>query len=43
MMFKLTLKLEFTTSPGGWGRWVVLGGLVRIDAKPAKTKVGVKV
>ena len=44
MKFKLTLQLKFTTSPGGW--WVVVvvgGGFYEINAKPALTKVGVKV
>ena len=34
--------MKFTTSPGGW--WVVVGaGFYEINAKPASTKVGVKV
>ena len=44
MTFKLTIKLEFTTSPGGWvicgrgGCWILQNKL-----KPALTKVEVKV
>ena len=41
MKFKLTLQLVFTTSPGGW---VGAGaGFYENNAKPALTKVGVKV
>ena len=36
----MKLKLKLTTSPGGW---VVGAGLVNNNAKPALTKVEVKV
>ena len=39
MTVKLTIQLEFTTSPGGW----VGAGFYEINAKPALTKFGVKV
>ena len=42
MKLKWTFPLEISTSPGGW--WVVVGaGFYQINAKPALTKVEVKV
>ena len=36
--------MEFTTSPGGWWvGWWVGAGLYEKGAKPASTKIGVKV
>ena len=39
----MKFMLEFTTSPGEWWMWVVGAGFYEINAKPALTKIGVKV